>query len=149
MSPEHCISKERYNGGPWMRYADGWYYLISVTLLPCRRFTNYIFRTKDFLNWEVGNYNPILMPSEEDHRISTNAHDLTPELVSEIQTAFNVNNSDIDMCDWNGKVYINYLCGNQLGCYWMAEATAEGTVNDFLKSYFDEGLTYEILPCLQ
>lgn len=137
LSPDHCISKDRYNGGPWMRYSEGWYYVISVTMLPGRIFTNYIFRTKDFLNWEVGNYNPILMPSEEDHMISPNAHDLTPEQIDQIQIAFNINNSDIDMCDWNGKVYINYLCGNQLGCYWMAEAVAEGTVAELLKSYFE------------
>lgn len=137
MSPDHCLSKERYNGGPWMRYSEGWYYVISVTLLPCKRFTNYIFRTKDFYTWEVGFYNPILMPSEEDHLISPNAYDLSPKQLEDIRTCFNINNSDIDMCDWNGKVYINYLCGNQLGNYWMAEAIAEGTVAEFLKSYFE------------
>ena len=137
LSPEHCLSKERYNGGPWMRYSEGWYYVISVTLLPCTRFTNYLFRTRDFLNWEVGFYNPILMPSEEDHIISPNAHDINNELADIISTCFNINNSDIDMCDYNGKVYINYCCGNQLGTYYMAEAEAEGTVADFLKSYFE------------
>ena len=35
------------------------------------------------------------------------------------------------------KTYINYLLGNQLGFYYMAEAEAEGTVADFLKSYFE------------
>lgn len=137
LSPDHCLSKERYNGGPWMRYSEGWYYVISVTVLPCKRYTNYIFRTKDFYNWEVGFYNPILMPSEEDHMISPNAHDLSEKQLEDIRTGFNINNSDIDMCDWNGKVYINYLCGNQLGNYWMCEAVAEGTVAEFLKSYFE------------
>ena len=137
MSPEHCLSKERYNGGPWMKYADGWYYVISVTLLPCRRYTNYIFRTKDFLDWEVGFYNPILMSSEEDHIISPTAHDIDEETYKHIKNGFNINNSDIDMCDWNGKVYINYLVSNQMGTFaYMCEAEAEGTVDEFLKSYF-------------
>ena len=31
------------------------------------------------------------------------------ELLAQITgTGFNINNSDIDMCDWNGKVYMNY-----------------------------------------
>lgn len=138
MSPDHCLSKERYNGGPWMKYADGWYYVITVTLLPCRRFTNYIFRTQDFLTWEVGFYNPILMPSEEDHIISPNAHNLPGDVYKYAKEGFNINNSDIDMCDWNGKVYINYLVSNQLGTYgYMCEAEAEGTVDEFLKSYFE------------
>lgn len=137
LSADHAFSKERYNGGPWMRYSEGWYYVISVTLLPCRRYTNYIYRTKDFLDWEVGFYNPILMASAEDHMISPNAHGFTPETLNDVITGFNINNSDIDMCDWNGSVYINYLCGNQLGNYWMCEAVAEGTVAEFLKSYFE------------
>ena len=59
MSADKAFSKERYNGGPWMRYSRGWYYVISVTELPCQRYTNYLFRTKDFEIWEVGYYNPL------------------------------------------------------------------------------------------
>ncbi len=137
MDEESGYPLDRYAGGPWMRYSEGWYYVIGVVCLPCSRYTNYIYRTKDFRDWEVGNYNPILMPSEEDHILSPRAADITPELFDGIQKCFNINNSDIDMCDYNGKVYINYLCGNQLGFYYMAEAEAEGTVADFLKSYFE------------
>ncbi len=110
-----AFSKDRYNGGPWMRYADGWYYLISVTELPCCRYTNYIFRTRDFTDWEVGKYNPILMP---DGFLSSNA--------------------DIDMCDWRGKTLITYNVGNQLGFYYLAEAEYDGPVDRFLAAYFDE-----------
>ena len=129
---------EIYNGGPWMRYSEGWYYVISVTELPCQHYTNYIFRTKDFKDWYVGYYNPILMPDEDDRKISPRAADFTEEMIEKIKTnGFNINNSDIDMCDYNGKVYINYACGNQLGYYYMAEAEYDGTVANFLKSYFE------------
>lgn len=138
LDPErYSLTKERYNGGPWMRYSEGWYYAIAVELLPCRVFTNYIFRTKDFETWYAGKYNPILMPSNEDKIISPGVHDVDDALKERIATAYNINNSDIDMCDWNGKVYINYLVGNQLGFYWMCEAESEGTVAEFLKSYFE------------
>lgn len=132
------FSKERYMGGPWMRYSEGWYYVISVTALPCNHYTNYIYRTKDFVDWYVGYYNPILMPDNDDRKISPHAADISDELYEKItKTGFIINNSDIDMCDYNGKVYINYLCGNQLGFYYMAEAEYDGTVAEFLKSYFE------------
>lgn len=132
------FSKERYMGGPWMKYSEGWYYVISVTALPCNHYTNYIYRTKDFKDWYVGYYNPILMPGEDDRKISPRAADIDDELLQRITTdGFIINNSDIDMCDYNGKVYINYACGNQLGFYYMAEAECEGTVAEFLKSYFE------------
>lgn len=131
------FSKERYMGGPWMRYSNGWYYVISVTELPCQRYTNYIYRTRDFIDWQVGLYNPILMPDEDDRLISPRAHDLDDALLEAIPTGFIASNSDIDMCDWKGKCYINYTIGNQLGYYYMAEAEYDGTVDEFLQAYFE------------
>lgn len=131
------FSKERYMGGAWMRYCDGWYYLISVTELPCQRYTNYLYRTKDFRDWYVGYYNPIIMPSEEDRIISSRAADLSDVLKEQIKTGFIISASDIDMCEYNGKIYMNYLVGNQLGFYYMAEAECEGTIEDFLKNFFE------------
>ena len=131
------FSKNRYMGGPWMRYSNGWYYLISVTELPCLRYTNYIYRTKDFDTWQVGAYNPVLMPDEEDRKISPYVTDLSAEQINEIRTAFISSNSDIDMCDWNGKTLITYNVGNQLGFYYLAEAEFEGTVDEFLAVFFE------------
>ena len=135
--PKYGIFKDRYMGGPWMRYSEGYYYVISVTELPCVRYSNYIYRTKDFRHWEVGLYNPLLSPTEEDRVIAPYAVDLSDEMQEKIKTGFLISGSDIDMCDWNGKTYINYLVGNQLGFYYMAEAEYDGTVADFLKANFE------------
>ncbi|MBR4888962.1 MAG: hypothetical protein IKU17_07445 [Clostridia bacterium] len=138
MSPEKAFSKERYNGGPWMRYSRGWYYVISVTELPCQRYTNYIFRTKDFDTWEVGFYNPLLSPTEEDRKISPKAFGFTQEQLEEIKTGFLASSSDMDLCDWpeENKVLISYNLGNQLGFYYMAEAEVDGSLDDFLEANF-------------
>lgn len=134
-------SKDRYMGGPWLKYSEGYYYMMACAELTCQRYTNYFYRTKDFHTWEISYYNPILMPSEEDRRVSPNAHpDLTPMVVEKIKTGFLSSSSDIDMCDWNGKTYINYLLGNQSGFCYMAEAVYNGTVAEFLKSLFEKGL---------
>ena len=138
MSPDKAFSKERYNGGPWMRYSRGWYYVISVTELPCQRYTNYIFRTKDFDTWEVGYYNPLLSPTQEDRIISPKAMGFTPERLAEIPKGFLSSSSDMDLCDWpeENKVLITYNLGNQLGFYYMAEAEVEGSLDDFLEANF-------------
>ncbi len=137
MDDECRFSKERYNGGPYMKYSDGWYYVISLTALPCARYTNYIFRTKDFYTWFVGDYNPIIMPSNEDWLISPRGAKCK-ELVEYVKNfGYNSNNSDIDICDYNGKTYIMYCVGNQLGWGYNAEAEFDGTTDEFLKAYFE------------
>jgi len=137
MDPSTAYPLDRYSGGPWMRYSEGWYYIIGCVELPCLRYTNYIYRTKDFKDWYVGNYNPLLLPSEEDHIVSPNAHDLGEQELEWVKHGFVISTTDIDMCDYNGKVYINYGCGDQGSFYYMAEAEADGTVAEFLKSYFE------------
>lgn len=138
MDPEKtAFSTERYNGGPWMHYCNGYYYVLSVTALPCFRFSNYLFRTKDFMTWEVGYYNPILMPSEEDRKLSDKNVDFTPELIEELRTGFISNNSDIDMCTMpDGRTLMTYNAGNQLGFAVMCEAIYDGTVEEFLEANF-------------
>lgn len=137
LGEDAAYSRERYMGGPWMRYSRGWYYVISVTELPCQRYTNYIYRTKDFYDWEVGLYNPVLMPDNNDRMLSSDAADLTEEDIALLKTAFISSNSDIDMCDYNGKTYINYTVGNQQGVYFMAQAEYDGSVDELLESYFN------------
>ena len=138
MDPDKGFPKHRYLGGPWLRFSRGWYYLIAVTELPCCRYTNYIYRTRDFETWQVGIYNPILMPGEADRKISPYAFDMSPQLLRQIRTGFISNNSDIDMCDWQGKTLITYNVGNLLGFYYMAEAVYDGSVDEFLAACFDE-----------
>ena len=137
MGEEKGYPKDRYIGGPYLRYVNGYYYLIGVTELPCNRYTNYIYRTKDFAVWEIGKYNPFLMPSNEDKMISPNAADITEEMKEEIKIGFNINNSDVDMCEFNGKTYINYAVGNQIGWYYMCEAEYDGSIQELLENFFE------------
>ena len=135
MPYDRAYPKDRYCGGPCMKYHNGYYYLFLVTALPLARYTNYLVRTKTFEEWEIGFYNPVLMPSPEDRMISPRAVDLA-DAKDFMKTMFNINNSDIDLCDWQGKTYINYCVGNQLGKYYICEAEYDGTVGEFLESFF-------------
>ena len=59
------------------------------------------------------------------------------EQVQYIENAFNLNNSDVDFCTFNGKTIILYSWGNQLGKEFLALAEYDGTEEEFLKSFFE------------
>ena len=48
----------------------------------------------------------------------------------------NINNSDIDFCEYQGHVVINYAWGNQHGVEQLAEARFDGTEAEFLTGWF-------------
>ena len=50
--------------------------------------------------------------------------------------AVNINNSDIDLCEFQGKTVIYYSWGNQQGIEHLAEAVYDGPLADFLRSFF-------------
>ena len=51
-------------------------------------------------------------------------------------TARNTNNLDLDFCEYQGRLIINYSWGNQHGVEYLAEAVYEGTQEQFLRGWF-------------
>ncbi len=134
---ETGYTKERYNACPALKYTDGHYYMICLEELPCYRFAPYIYRTTDFVTWEIGFYNPLFTASTEDlypkHGVI-----LAPEEAEEQFRHLNTNNSDVDLCEFESKTYIVYASGNQ-GVTWggcTCEAVFNGTLDEFLKACF-------------
>jgi len=125
-----------YCGGPFLVYRNGWYYLSLVTALPCARYGQYLYRTRDFHAWEVGRWNPFLLAHPDDRKISPNAHSLDAGRRAEIAKAFVCSAADLEMCDFEGKTYMVYGIGGQHGFYYFAEAWYDGTLADFLESHF-------------
>ena len=78
------------------------------------------------------------MPSNEDRLISENGKKVyLPENEERLLHGLCSNNCDIDMCEWQGKTYINYLTGNQLGTAgYMCEAISDMPIGEFLEGYF-------------
>lgn len=132
---DHCLSTERYTACPALRYVDGYYYIICLLALPHVRYAPYIYRTKDFFTWEVGLHNPVLMYSKED-RIPKPGVKLPADQLERIRTHNNINNCDIDLCEFEGKTHIFYLTGDQGSYCIMCEAIYEGPMEEFLKSFF-------------
>lgn len=135
---DHCLSAERYTACPVMRYSDGYYYIICLLRMPHIRYAPYIYRTKDFFTWEVGLHNPVLMFSKEDRILKPGIDEsqFTAEQLDRIRNHFNINNCDLDLCEFEGKTHIFYLTGDQgsFGC--MCEAVYDGPLDEFFKAFF-------------
>lgn len=132
LSSEHNYAKDRYTAPHCLRYLDGYYY--DFYLEAHDGYEMRVVRSKDLINWEPSKLNPVLKYSDEDKNIANT--NLTKELKLRITKATDINNSDIDFCEYNGKLVINYSWGNQHGEEFLAEATYDGTLQQFLTGWF-------------
>lgn len=132
---EHCYARDRYTACPTLRWYDGWYYMIYLESAPCARWLPYIVRSKDLRLFEPGLRNPIMIHSDEDKQL-VRPDRFSPEEQAYIQNAVNCNNSDVDLCLYNGKTVILYSWGNQLGKEFLALAEYDGPPEAFLASFF-------------
>lgn len=132
--PECTYSPERYTAPHCLRYLDGLYYNFYLEALPGPWYDQRVVRSADLVDWEPSPLNPVLEPSDED-RIIANPR-LSPQERQRIATAVNINNSDIDMCEYEGRLIINYSWGNQQGVEHLAEAVFAGPMRDFLLGWY-------------
>ncbi|MBM4047154.1 MAG: hypothetical protein FJ279_18785 [Planctomycetes bacterium] len=138
LPPDHNYAKDRYTAPHALRYLDGWFYNFYLEYVRADNgFEQRVVRSRDLKRWESSPLNPVLRWSEDDRRIAN--PNLPPEQVRRVQTAENRNNSDIDFCEHEGRVIINYSWGNQRGNEFLAEAVFDGTLAQFLKGWFPEG----------
>lgn len=137
LTPSECVySRDRYTACPALRFLDGTYYMIYLEARPGPTYEPHIVRTKDFIGWETSPYNPVLKFSPEDKIIGN--PNLTVEQREHIAGAVNINNSDVDLCEYKGKVIIYYTWGNQQGIEFLAHAVYDGTLESFLLGFFPE-----------
>ena len=133
-SPECNYAKDRYTAPHCLRYLDGYFY--NFYLEAFEGYETRVVRSKDLINWESSPFNPVLRASPEDKKIANPK--LTPEQRKKIKQAININNSDMDFCEFNGRLTINYSWGNQKGTEFLAEAFFKGTEEEFLSGWFKD-----------
>ena len=132
LSSDHNYAKDRYTAPHCLRYLDGYYY--DFYLEAHDGYEMRVVRSKDLINWEPSPLNPVLKASSEDKQIANNK--LSAKLIQRIAKAKDINNSDIDFCEFNGRLIINYSWGNQRGEEFLAEASYKGTLEQFLNGWF-------------
>ena len=131
-APECNFTRERYSAAPCLRWDDGWFYLFYLE--AHQGYETRVVRSRDLVKWEASPLNPVLRASPEDKRFA-NAK-LTTDQRAKISAAKNLNNSDLDFCEWQGRLTINYSWGNQQGTEFLAEGVYDGTQEQFLRGWF-------------
>ncbi len=138
LTPSKCVySEDRYTACPALRFLDDHYYMIYLERTGPWTFEPYIIRSRDLVHWQSSPFNPMMSPSADD-KIIANLN-LTAEQREHIAKAVNINNSDVDLCEFNGKTIIYYSWGNQRGTEFLAQAVYDSTLKSFLRSFFLEG----------
>lgn len=139
LSEEHRFHENpRYAGGPAIYTIEGdpYYYVLYLEKYPEWSFANSIARSKDLIKWEYSPINPVLMYEEDKDKMIANPL-LTEHERARISRALDVNNSDLEMCEFGGRTIMYYSWGSQRGIEFLAEASYEGTMKELLQSYFD------------
>jgi len=133
---QYSYDRGRYTACPVIRYYDGFYYMINLEALPGPHYVPYIVRTRDLEHYELGIKNPVFWYDDDDKKIERPAY-FTDAEIEEIQNAVDINASDVDFCEYNGKTVILYSWGNQRGLEYLAWAEYDGTPEAWCKSFFE------------
>src|SRR5207249_3595896 len=105
LTPSACnFSKERYSAAPCLRWSEDSFYLFYLE--AHQGYETRLVRSRDLVNWEASPLNPVLRASAEDKKIAN--PNLTREQRSAIAAAKNINNSDLDFCEYQGRLILNY-----------------------------------------
>ena len=131
--PECTYSLDRYTAPHCLRYQGGYYYNFYLEAVSTG-YEQYVVRSRDLIHWESSPLNPVLRATDEDRRIAN--PNLTTEQRERIRTAVNINNSDVDFCEYGGELVITYSWGNQQGVEHLAEARFDGTLTEFLLGWY-------------
>lgn len=140
MDDDIHYNDKRYTACPSIRYIkeDDFYYMVCLEALPMERYAPYIYRTRDFTEWEIGVHNPVLWISKEDKQLAPGAEKyIKEENMERYDNYVNINNCDLDFCEFDGKTKICYLTGNQHNISFYCEAEFDGTLKEFLQSFFE------------
>jgi alpha-L-fucosidase len=133
--PEECVyTKERYSACPALRFLDGWFYMLNLEARPGPNYETHVVRSKDLIRWEPSPFNPVLKASPEDKLIVNPK--ITANQRAKNAKAVDLNNSDVDLCEFRGKTIITYSWGNQQGTEFLAQAVYDGSLENFLKGFF-------------
>jgi pimeloyl-ACP methyl ester carboxylesterase len=135
LTPPECnYAKDRYTAPHCLRWLDGWFYDFFLEARDVYQMR--VVRSRDLIHWESSPLNPVLIASPQDKIIANPS--LNGDQRARVANAVDLNNSDIDFCEWQGRLFINYSWGNQTGIEHLAEAIYDGTERSFLRGWWPE-----------
>ena len=128
------MGREFYTGGPMLRYFDGWFYFFHLGGSYEKGFNTRVRRSRDLKYWELSPAYAIAYGSE-DKQLHPKGVFSTAERAA-IARAENINASDLDMCEFGGRLLLFYTWGDQRGHEFSALAEADCTEKEFCESFF-------------
>jgi hypothetical protein len=113
-------ANREYSACPVLRYVAPYYYVIYLhAAVPGHTgWISFLARSRDLATWELSPFNPLL----------------------EAAPGEGVNNSDVDLFEWEGRTYLFYATGDQ--ATWGAVRTAQynGPMREFFERSFPPGV---------
>jgi hypothetical protein len=109
-----------YSACPVIRYFSPYYYVIYLhsPIQGHKGYLSFLARSEDLGTWELSPFNPIL----------------------EAGPGEGINNSDVDLFEWEGKTYITYATGDQATWGAVRVALYDGPMKEFFVSHFPVGI---------
>ena len=128
------MGRDRYTGAPMLRWFDGWFYFFHLEGGYEDGFVTRVARSRDLRSWEFSPH--VVLGFDAADRREYPLAALSDSLRTEIRTATDINASDLDMCEWKGRLVCCYSWGNQRGKEFLALASADCTEKEFCESFF-------------
>ena len=129
LGPEYIYGKDKYTGGPALYYDEeqDWFYCLYLEALGHAKFETRITRSKDLIIWqEAPAGRPVV------------TFDLTRDVEATLWPwVKECSASDLELCEFEGKTIVYWANGNQQGASIGYQATFAGSMNSFLRTFFD------------
>lgn len=105
-----------YSACPVLRYFAPFYYVIYLHTAPpgSTGYVSFLARSKDLARWELSPFNPILQAGPGE----------------------GINNSDVDLFEWEGRTYLTYATGDQATWGAVRVAQYDGPMAQFFSAHF-------------
>lgn len=113
------INRE-YSACPVIRYFAPHYYVIYLhaPIAGHSGYVSFLARSADLATWELSPFNPILQAGPGE----------------------GINNSDVDLFEWEGKTYLMYATGDQATWGAVRIALYDGPMQEFFTRHFPAGV---------
>jgi len=111
-----------YSACPVIRYFKPYYYVIYLhdKMAGHKGYISYLTRSKNLIEWELSPFNPILEAGEGE----------------------GINNSDVDLIEYQGKTYLYYATGDQEAWGTVRVAMFNGPEKAFFENHFPKNISF-------
>jgi len=134
--------ENKYTACPAIRYVGEYYYMLYLEWLkPDWRLETCLARSKDLIDWQWAPHNPVIRP-DYDHPVHPDCpkeheHNEKPGTPCPANGK-EVNTSDPDLVEWQGKTRVYFTGGCQHWGGWLQYAEFDGNMQEFFESYYQE-----------